>query len=106
MAKGKTAAEQTWDEEVDLLVAGSGAAAMSAAIAGADAGLTVVIVESTDKWGGTTAMSGGGLWMPNHPDMHKLGLTDSREDVLTYMDTVIGDVGPASSKERREAYVD
>ncbi|MFW2513234.1 FAD-binding protein [Demequina sp. SO4-13] len=99
-------AEQTWDEEVDLLVAGSGAAAMSAAIAGADAGLTVLIVESTEKWGGTTAISGGGLWMPNHPDMGKLGKEDSREKVLTYMDTVIGDVGPASSKARREAYVD
>ncbi|MFW7413549.1 FAD-binding protein [Demequina sp. SO4-18] len=99
-------AEQTWDEEVDLLVAGSGAAAMSAAIAGADAGLRVLIVESTEKWGGTTAISGGGLWMPNHPDMGKLGKKDSREDVLTYMDAVIGDVGPASSKERREAYVD
>ena len=105
MAKGKTATQQ-WDEEVDLLVAGSGAAAMSAAIAGADAGLKVLIVESTDKWGGTTAMSGGGLWMPNHPDMKKVGKEDSREDVLTYMDTVIGDVGPASSKERREAFVD
>lgn len=112
MAKGKTAAEkskqteQKWDEEVDLLVAGSGAAALSAAIAGADAGLRVLVVESTDKWGGTTAVSGGGLWMPNHPDMGKLGKTDSREDVLTYMETVIGDVGPASSKARREAYVD
>ncbi len=99
-------AKQKWDEEVDLLVAGSGAAAMSAAIAGADAGLKVLIVESTEKWGGTTAVSGGGLWMPNHPDMHKIGKRDSREDVLTYMDAVIGDVGPASSKERREAYVD
>ncbi|MFN3867224.1 MAG: FAD-binding protein, partial [Demequina sp.] len=39
-------------------------------------------------------------------DMNKLGKEDSREKVLTYMDTVIGDVGPASSKERREAYVD
>lgn len=99
-------AEQTWDEEVDLLVAGSGAAAMSAAVAGADAGLTVLIVESTDKWGGTTAISGGGLWMPNHPDMGTLGTTDSREKVLEYMDAVIGDVGPASSPERRSAYVD
>lgn len=117
MAKDTTAAKQStsakkskdtvkWDEETDLLVGGTGAAALSAAIAGADAGLRVLVVESTDKWGGTTAISGGGLWMPNHPDMAKLGLKDSREDVLKYMDTVIGDVGPASSNERREAYVD
>ena len=98
-------AQQTWDEEVDLLVAGSGAAALSAAIAAADEGLTVLVVESTDKWGGTTAISGGGLWMPNHPDMAKLGKKDSPEKVREYMDTVIGDVGPASSDERRDAYI-
>ncbi|GMA34632.1 FAD-dependent oxidoreductase [Demequina litorisediminis] len=88
-------AEQKWDEEVDLLVAGSGAAALSAAIAAADEGLSVLVVESTDRWGGTTAISGGGLWMPNHPDMHTLGKEDSPEKVREYMDTVIGDVGPA-----------
>lgn len=96
---------QHWDEEVDLLVAGSGAAAMSAAIAAADAGLKVVIVESTDKWGGTTAISGGGLWMPNHPDMALLGKTDSQKKTLEYMGVTIGDVGPASSDARRLAYV-
>ncbi|MDE0573927.1 FAD-dependent oxidoreductase [Demequina sp. B12] len=96
---------QEWDEEVDLLVAGSGAAALSAAIAGADEGLQVLVVESTDKWGGTTAISGGGLWMPNHPDMEKLGKQDSPEKTLEYMDVTIGDVGPASSTARREAYV-
>jgi len=98
-------AQRKWDEEVDLLVAGSGAAALSAAIAGADAGLNVLVVESTDKWGGTTAISGGGLWMPNHPDMGKLGKQDSPEKVREYMDVTIGDVGPASSDERRDAYI-
>lgn len=96
----------TWDQEVDLLVAGSGAAALSAAIAGKDAGLNVLIVESTDKWGGTTAISGGGLWFPNHPDMPKLGKQDSVEKALTYMEACIGDVGPASSPERRRAYLE
>ncbi|MFV0632531.1 FAD-binding protein [Demequina sp.] len=98
-------AHQEWDEEVDLLVAGSGAAAISAAIAGADEKLSVLVVESTDKWGGTTAISGGGLWMPAHPDMDKLGKHDSPEKVREYMDVTIGDVGPASSPERREAYI-
>lgn len=95
-----------WNEEVDLLVAGSGAAAMSAAIAGKDAGLDVLIVESTDKWGGTTSISGGGLWMPGHPLMEKIGKSDSIEDALTYMQESIGDVGPASSMERRRAYLE
>jgi len=96
----------TWDEEVDLLVAGSGAAAMSAAIAGKNAGLTVLIVESTDKWGGTTSISGGGLWFPNHPDMAKLGKHDSMDKALEYLEACIGDVGPASSPERRRAYLE
>ena len=95
-----------WDEEVDLLVGGSGAAAMSAAIAAKDAGLNVLIVESTNKWGGTTSISGGGLWFPNHPDMAKLGKQDSVDKALEYMEACIGDVGPASSPERRRAYLE
>ena len=94
-----------WDKEVDLVVAGSGAAAMSAAITAADAGLSVLIVESTDAWGGTTSKSGGGLWMPTHPGMAALGKTDSEDAVLAYMQEAIGDVGPASSIERRRAFV-
>jgi 3-oxosteroid 1-dehydrogenase len=94
-----------WDREVDLLVAGTGAAGLSAAITGADAGLSVLIVESTDRWGGTTMLSGGGLWMPNNPLMAKRGVADSAEEALRYMDDVIGDVGPASTPERRTAFV-
>lgn len=95
-----------FDEEVDLLVGGSGAAAMSAAIAAKHQGLKVLMVESTDKWGGTTSISGGGLWFPNHPDMAKLGKQDSFAKALEYMDVCIGDVGPASSPERRRAYLE
>ncbi|TFC54681.1 MULTISPECIES: FAD-binding protein [unclassified Cryobacterium] len=95
-----------WDREVDVLVAGSGAAGLTAAITAADAGLTALIVESTGRWGGTTMLSGGGLWMPNNPLMKKLGIQDSRADALAYMAAAIGDAGPASSIERREAFVD
>ena len=100
---------RTWNREVDVLVAGSGAAGMTAAIAAADAGLSTLIVESTDRWGGTTMRSGGGLWMPNNPIMRRLGNRDSREEALTYLEASIGPVdgiGPASSQERREAFVD
>ncbi|HEX6355973.1 FAD-dependent oxidoreductase [Actinophytocola sp.] len=93
----------TWDTEVDVLVVGSGAAGLSAAIRAADAGLRTVVLESTEKWGGTTNLSGGGLWMPTNPLMK---VPDSVDDALTYMDAVIGDVGPASSPERRRAYVE
>lgn len=98
-----------WDEEIDLLVVGTGAAAMSAAIAAADEGLTVVVVEGSEKWGGSTAMSGGGCWLPTHPAMKQIGVADSKENVLTYLDACVGtaqEVGPASSTARREAFVD
>ena len=95
-----------WDREVDVLIAGSGAAGLTAAITAADAGLTALVVESTGRWGGTTMLSGGGLWMPNNPLMKKLGIQDSRADALTYLAAAIGDAGPASSTERREAFVD
>ncbi|MWB97196.1 FAD-dependent oxidoreductase [Agromyces seonyuensis] len=98
-----------WDREVDVLVAGSGAAGLTAAIAAADAGLETLVVESTDRWGGTTMRSGGGLWMPNNPAMRKHGIADSRQEALDYLEASVGpvaDIGPASSQERREAFVD
>jgi len=98
--------EQSWDDEVDVLVAGTGAAGLAAAIAAADAGARTLVVEATDRWGGTTMRSGGGLWMPANPLMARDGVQDSAEDALRYMDEVIADVGPASSPERRRAYVE
>jgi 3-oxosteroid 1-dehydrogenase len=95
-----------WDQEVDLLVGGTGAAALAAAITGADRGLEVLVVESTDRWGGTTSISGGGLWMPTHPAMPGLGKEDSVDKALTYMEAAIGDAGPASSPARRRAFVE
>lgn len=96
----------SWDMEVDVLVVGSGASGLTAAIKAADAGLRTVVLESTEKWGGTTNLSGGGLWMPTNPLMAKLGIPDSVDDALAYMAAAIGDAGPASSPERRRAYVE
>lgn len=90
----------------DVVVVGSGAAAFATAIGAADRGLSVLMLESTDKWGGSTAMSGGGLWMPDNPLMQRDGGGDSREDALTYMEATIGDEGRATSRERKEAFVD
>ncbi|MCC3281399.1 FAD-binding protein [Arthrobacter caoxuetaonis] len=94
-----------WDRITDVLVVGSGGAALTAAITAADAGQDVLIVESTEFWGGTTAISGGGLWMPNNPLMRADGVSDSEKKALTYMEEVIGDVGPASSRERKVAFL-
>ena len=90
----------------DVVVVGSGAAAFATAIGAADRGLSVLMLESTDKWGGSTAMSGGGLWMPDNPLMRRDGAGDSREEALTYLEATVGDEGRATSRARKEAFVD
>ncbi|MCL3859757.1 FAD-binding protein [Actinotalea sp. K2] len=97
---------QPYDHTYDVVVVGSGGAGFATAMAAADEGLTVLMIESTDKWGGSTAMSGGGMWLPDNPVMQRAGIGDSREDALTYMQATIGDEGRASSRERKEAFVD
>jgi 3-oxosteroid 1-dehydrogenase len=64
-------------------------------------GARTLVVESTARWGGTSMRSGGGLWMPANPLMLREGRHDTAEKALRYLDAVIGDVGPASSPERR-----
>ncbi|WP_460774869.1 FAD-dependent oxidoreductase [Microbacterium sp. GXF7504] len=91
---------------VDLLVVGSGVAGLSAAIAGRRAGLDVLVVEREPTWGGTTALSGGGLWMPNNPLMRAAGVDDSVETALAYLDATVGDVGPWTSRARKRAFVE
>lgn len=88
-----------------VIVVGSGSAGFTAALAAKEAGLDPIIIESTGKLGGSSAMSGGGAWIPNNPLMRRAGVFDSYEEARKYMDLTIGDVGPASSPERREAYL-
>ena len=97
---------EKFDHSFDVVVVGSGGAAMATALGAVDENLDVVMLESTDKWGGSTAMSGGGLWLPNNPLMQRERVADSRESALAYMEASIGDVGRATSRERKEAFVD
>jgi succinate dehydrogenase/fumarate reductase flavoprotein subunit len=69
----------------DLLVAGSGASGMTAAIVAASHGLDVVVAEKEAVFGGTTAISGGYLWVPNNPVSEAAGVEDSVEAARTYM---------------------
>lgn len=96
---------ENWNQEVDFLVVGTGSAGLSAAITAKKNGLDTLVIESTDKWGGTTAISGGGLWMPFNPLMEKDGVPDSFEEALKYMEDTIGDVGPWTSTERKRAFL-
>jgi len=73
-----------WDLGTDVIIVGSGGAGLTAAILAHDNGARVTVVERSDKVGGTTAVSGGGLWIPLNRFMEESGTPDSREDALTY----------------------
>ena len=78
-----------WHREADVIVLGSGGAALTAAIAAYDFGAKdVVILEKSGMVGGTTAMSGGMLWIPNNLYQQAAGIADSEEDVVAYLDAL------------------
>ena len=69
----------------DVVVVGSGAAGLSAALAAAVDGATVIVLEKSHVLGGTTAMSAAGTWVPANHHMLAAGLSDSAEETLTYI---------------------
>ena len=73
------------DFECDLIVVGSGAAGLTTAITARKRGLDVVVLEKEPVFGGTTALSGGVLWIPLGPHGRKQNPADTREAVRTYM---------------------
>lgn len=95
----------TWDDTVDLVIVGSGGGGMVAALTAADAGASTLVLEKQERLGGSTAMSGGIVWVPDNPVMQAEGVPDSYEDAMAHFDAVVGDVGPASSPARREAFL-
>jgi 3-oxosteroid 1-dehydrogenase len=95
----------TWDSTVDLVIVGSGGGGMVAALAAAGAGADALVLEKQERFGGSTAMSGGIVWVPDNPVMRAAGMADSYEDAMVHFETVVGDVGPASSFERRHAFL-
>lgn len=94
-----------WDHNADLVIVGSDGGSMCAALVARSLGYEPLILEKTGKVGGSTAMSGGILWIPDNPVMKRAGVDDSYERARTYLDSVVGDAGPASSSQRREAYL-
>ena len=92
-----------WDHSVDLLIVGSGAGAMTAALAGCDRGADALLIEKSDRYGGSSAMSGGGLWVPCNHLMAEVGVDDDPEDAWTYLrETTGGEV----SEDRLRAYLE
>lgn len=75
--------------EYDVIVVGSGAGALLSAVRTADLGARVLVLEKEDKFGGNSAYSGGGVWVPNNPDIASVGISDSEDDAFSYLRAVI-----------------
>jgi 3-oxosteroid 1-dehydrogenase len=93
-----------YDYAFDVVVVGSGGG-MCGALTAAMNGLQPLIIEKESVVGGSTAMSGGVIWLPNNPLMQAEGVPDSFEEGMAYFDSVVGDAGPASSEARRATYI-
>jgi 3-oxosteroid 1-dehydrogenase len=93
----------TWDQTVDLLIVGSGAGAMTAALRAHDGRLSTLVLEKTSLYGGSSAMSGGSLWIPNNHLMASAGISDSAAEGLTYLKAVTRGTIP---EEKLRLYVE
>jgi 3-oxosteroid 1-dehydrogenase len=89
--------DDAWNHQVDFLVVGSGCGGLTGALTAHAHGLDILIIEKAAVYGGSTALSGGNIWIPNNPTLRREGLADSRDDVRRYLDAVIGDRVPAAN---------
>ena len=94
-----------WDEEVDFVVVGSGGGAFAAALAAVAAGLSVIVLEKGARLGGSTAMSGGILWLPGNAVLRRAGDADTIDAGRQYLDALIGQDDSSSTQGRREAFL-
>lgn len=100
---GGSSNSQEWDREVEVVFVGAGGSAWGA-IAAKDAGAeSVLIVEKSGMFGGTSSLSAGGFWIPANNVEEKLGIKDSRDDAVEYLSHVSGG---KSTPELQEAYID
>jgi 3-oxosteroid 1-dehydrogenase len=92
-----------WDATTDFLIVGSGAAGMTAAITAHDLGGNVLIIEKSDVYGGSTAMSNGTAWIPGNHHMEEVGVTDNVDEAVKYVKHLIG---RDAQEDRLHAYID
>jgi 3-oxosteroid 1-dehydrogenase len=84
------------ESEFDLVIVGSGAAGLTAALTAALRGLTTVVIEKTEYYGGSTARSGGGVWIPGNAVLRRDGIIDTPEQAAAYLAHVAGEETPES----------
>src|SRR3954462_14313075 len=89
--------------ECDVLVIGSGASGMSAAVTPAKHGLKVLVVEKEPKFGGTTARSGGWLWIPGTSLAKAWGIHGDPDLARTYLQH---EAGSSFDRERVDAFIE
>lgn len=89
----------------DFVIVGSGAGSVPAALVMSESGKRAVIIEKQSVIGGTSAYSGGVIWIPNNHHLNATGGNDSHERARTYIDAMLGDPLPSSSYARRDAWV-
>src|SRR5687768_10232351 len=99
----KKSPAEKWDQEVDLLVLGTGAAGLAATLTSAAQGSEVLAVEKTEFIGGTTAYSAGTCWVPNNRFQREDGVVDDHERAVRYLEAVVGGKAP---REGWLAYLD
>ncbi len=90
-------------QEYDVVVVGSGGAGMVAALTAAHRGLSTLVIEKAAHFGGSTARSGGGVWIPNNEVLKRDGVQDTPEAARTYLHGIIGDV---VEPERIDTYLE
>ena len=88
---------------MDILVVGSGGGGMTAALIAKDLGNDTLLIEKGAFYGGSTALSGGAVWVPSSHLMKQAGIKDSPEEALTYLKKI---TGGKVSEERLLAYID
>ena len=91
-----------FDHSVDVLVVGSGGGGMTAALAADAFGLDTLVVEKSSHFGGSTALSGGGIWVPGAPSQRKEGYHPDPDGVVEYLRRITGGL---VSDERLRQYV-
>jgi 3-oxosteroid 1-dehydrogenase len=84
----------SWDKEVDILVVGSGAGGMMSALVAAKNHADVLIIEKEALWGGTSATSGAGIWIPASDQAAEAGFNDSVDDAFQYVRALSADNVP------------